>query len=61
MNEHHRAARLERLEPFVGAWRIRAAAFPMSPEPADAAGTAFEWTLAGAFVLQRSSVSRCLG
>jgi hypothetical protein len=55
-DENHRVARLERLEPFVGEWRIEAPAFPLSPELADAARTAFEWTLGGAFLLQRSSV-----
>jgi hypothetical protein len=56
MDESHRVARLERLEPFVGEWRIEAPAFPLSPELADAARTTFEWTLGGAFLLQRSSV-----
>ena len=32
-----RIARLERLEPFVGEWRIDAPAFPLAPELADAA------------------------
>jgi hypothetical protein len=51
-----RVARLERLEPFVGEWRIEAPAFPMPPELAGAARTTFGWTLAGAFLLQRSSL-----
>ena len=51
MDEDQRA-RLERLEPFVGEWRIEAP--PMGP--ADEARTSFEWTLGGAFLLQRSSI-----
>jgi len=50
------AARLERLEPFVGEWRLEAPAFPLPPELADAAHSTFEWALGGAFLLQRSSV-----
>lgn len=56
MNEDTRIARLERLEPFVGEWRIDAPAFPLAPELADAARSTFEWTLGTAFMLQRSSV-----
>ena len=48
--------RLERLEPFVGEWRIEAPAFPLAADLADAARSTFEWTLGGAFMLQRSSV-----
>jgi uncharacterized protein DUF1579 len=48
-------ARLERLEPFVGEWRLEAPALPLSSELADSAGATFEWTLGGAFLLQRSS------
>ena len=48
--------RLRRLEPFVGEWRIEAPGLPFAPEVADAARTTFEWTLGGAFLLQRSSV-----
>ena len=48
--------RLARLEPFVGEWRIEAPAFALPPEVADAARMSFEWTLGGAFLLQRSSV-----
>jgi hypothetical protein len=48
--------RLRRLEPFVGEWRIKAPAFPLPPELSDAARTTFEWTLGGAFLLQRMSV-----
>jgi hypothetical protein len=54
--EEHRVARLERLEPVVGEWRIDASAFSFPPELADRARTTFEWTLDGAFLLQRSSV-----
>jgi hypothetical protein len=54
--EEHRLTQLERLEPFVGEWRIDAPAFPLPPELADAARTTFEWTLGGAFLLQRWSV-----
>ena len=55
-DEGRKDARLERLEPFVGEWRIEAPAFPLQAEIADAACTTFEWTLGGAFLLQRSSV-----
>jgi hypothetical protein len=56
MDEDERVARLERLEPFVGTWRIEAPALPLPPALADAARSTFEWTLGGAFLLQRSSV-----
>jgi hypothetical protein len=56
MDENRRVARLERLEPFVGEWRIDAPAFAFPPEHAAAARATFEWTLGGAFLLQRSSV-----
>jgi hypothetical protein len=48
--------RLERLAPFLGEWRIEAPGFALPPELAGAARTTFEWTLGGAFLLQRSSV-----
>ena len=48
--------RLERLEPFLGEWRIEAPAFPLAAELADATRSTFAWTLGGAFMLQRSSV-----
>jgi len=48
--------RLERLEALVGEWRVEAPAFPLPPELADAARMSFEWTLGGAFLLQRSSI-----
>ena len=47
--------RLERLEPFVGEWRIDAPAFEL-PAGAGEARTSFEWALGGAFLLERSSV-----
>jgi hypothetical protein len=56
MDDDQRRARLERLEPLIGAWRIEAPGLPFPPELADAARTSFEWTLGGAFVLERSSV-----
>jgi hypothetical protein len=40
MDEDHGVARLERLEPFVGEWRLEVPAFPLSRELADAARTA---------------------
>jgi hypothetical protein len=49
-------ARLERLEPFVGEWRIEAPGLPLPPEAAGAARMTFEWALGGAFLVQRSSV-----
>jgi hypothetical protein len=56
MDEQQRAARLERLEPFVGEWRLEVPAFPIAPELADAARATFAWTLGGAFLLQRATV-----
>src|SRR3712207_759664 len=56
MDDDRRPARLERLRPLVGAWRIESPAFPLPQELAGAARTTFEWTLGGAFLLQRSSV-----
>jgi hypothetical protein len=37
MDEDQRVARLERLEPFVGEWRMEAPALPMPSELAGAA------------------------
>jgi hypothetical protein len=54
--EDQRIARLERLEPFLGEWRFEVPGRPLPPELADAARTTFEWTLGGAFLLQRASV-----
>jgi hypothetical protein len=54
--DENRIERLERLEPFVGEWQIDAPAFPIPAEVADQARTTFEWTLGGAFLLERSSV-----
>jgi hypothetical protein len=56
MGENPRDERLERLEPFVGEWRLEAPAFPLPSELADEARTSFEWALGGAFLLQRSFV-----
>jgi hypothetical protein len=55
-DERQRDERLDRLEIFLGEWRLEAPAFPLPAELADAAGTTFEWTLDGAFLLQRSFV-----
>lgn len=54
--EDRREERLARLEPFIGEWRIDAPAFPLEPALADAARSAFEWTLGGAFLVQRSAI-----
>ena len=51
-----RDERLDRLEAFVGEWRLEAPAFPFPPELADAARTTFEWTLDGSFLLQQAFV-----
>jgi hypothetical protein len=56
LDDDQRVAQLERLEPLVGEWRIEAPAFPLPPELTGRARTVFEWTLGGAFLLQRSSV-----
>ena len=55
-DDNARVARLRRLEPLVGEWRIEAPAFALPAELAGSARTSFEWTLGGAFLLQRSSV-----
>jgi hypothetical protein len=51
-----RAERLRRLEPLVGEWRIEVPAFSFPADVAGEARTTFEWTLGGAFLVQRSSV-----
>jgi hypothetical protein len=58
MENERRDPRLDRLEPFVGDWRIEAPAFAAEVDPglADAARVSFAWTLGGAFLLQRSSI-----
>jgi hypothetical protein len=55
-DEDQRTARLERLEPFVGQWRIDAPSFPLPAEIADGARCTFEWALDGTFLLQRTSL-----
>ena len=48
---------MERLEPFIGTWKIEAA-LPLPPGVDDVeASTTFEWALDGAFVLQRAEIS----
>ena len=54
-DEDERVGRLRRLEPLLGEWRIEAPGFALAPELADNARTSFEWTLGGAFLLQRAS------
>ena len=56
MTEEDKRTRLERLEPLVGEWRVEAPGLPFPSELADAARTTFEWTLGGAFLLQRTSI-----
>ncbi|MDW5596098.1 hypothetical protein VSS74_17255 [Conexibacter stalactiti] len=58
MENDRRDARLARLEPFVGEWRIEAPAFAaeVDPDLAGAARVTFAWTLGGAFLLQRSAI-----
>lgn len=51
-----REPRLRRLDVLVGEWRLDAPAFPLPPETAGRARSTFEWTLDGAFLVQRSSV-----
>ena len=48
--------RLARLAPLVGEWRITAPAFPWPADRADGARASFEWTLGGAYLLQRVSI-----
>jgi hypothetical protein len=56
VDEDQRAAQLGRLAPLIGTWRIEAPAFPLPAQLADAARMTCEWTLGGAFLLQRASV-----
>lgn len=56
VDDDRQVSRLKRLESFVGEWRIQAPAFTLPPELTDAARTTFEWTLGGAFLLQRPSI-----
>jgi hypothetical protein len=58
-----RSVALERLDAFIGKWRMEAS-FPLAP-PAealssddDAASAVFEWALGAAFVIQRSTAPR---
>ena len=59
MGNDARNVALERLEPFIGNWRMEAS-FPLAPpgSAADAddgaASATFDWALAGQFVVQRS-------
>lgn len=55
-DQQHRDERLDRLEIFLGEWRLEAPAFPLPPELADSSRTTFEWTLDGAFLLQQAFV-----
>jgi hypothetical protein len=54
--DESRTERLERLEPLVGEWRIEVPAFSFPAGTAGEARTTFEWTLGGAFLVQRSTV-----
>lgn len=47
--ERQRDERLDRLEAFLGEWRLEAPAFPLPPELAEGARTTFDWTLDRAF------------
>jgi hypothetical protein len=51
-----RDERLDRLDAFLGEWRLEVPAFPLPAELGDAARATFEWTLDGAFLLQQSFV-----
>ncbi len=55
-DQQHRDERLDRLEVFLGEWRLEVPAFSLPPELADSARTTFEWTLDGAFLLQQAFV-----
>jgi hypothetical protein len=52
--EAHKAA-MERLEPLVGEWSLDAS-FPGVPPTGPVGRTAFEWTLNGQFLIQRSEI-----
>ena len=56
MADDTRDERLRRLDALAGEWRLDAPAFPLPPELAAEARSTFEWTLDGAFLLQRTSV-----
>jgi hypothetical protein len=47
---------MQQLEAFVGEWRMVAPGFELPADVADAARTTFEWTLGGAFLLERSTI-----
>lgn len=55
-DDETRTEALARLEPLVGVWSIEVPAFAFPPELADRARMTNEWTLGGAYLLQRSSV-----
>ncbi|MFA4926915.1 MAG: hypothetical protein WC558_00245 [Patulibacter sp.] len=55
--EETRNDALQRLTPLVGVWAIEVPDFPpLPPELAEQARMTVEWTLGGAYLLQRSSV-----
>jgi hypothetical protein len=56
MTREDQRVELERLEPFLGEWRLEVEASWLPPDLADAACTTFEWTLGGAFLLRRAFV-----
>ena len=47
------SAALDRLEPFLGEWAVAASIMPDDALPG---GCVFEWTLGGAFLLQRIEI-----
>ena len=51
-----REERLDRLQVFIGEWRLEAPAFPIPAELAEAARATFEWTLDESFLLERSVI-----
>jgi hypothetical protein len=63
MGNDVRSVAMERLNAFIGNWRMEAS-FPLAP-PAeavssddDAVSAVFEWALGGQFVIQRSTASQ---
>jgi hypothetical protein len=56
MTALERPAALERLEAFIGSWRLEAS-FPNFPDMQADSSAEFEWILDGRFLLERSEVS----
>lgn len=54
--DRQRDERLDRLQAFIGEWRLEAPAFPIPAELAEAAQATFEWTLDEMFLIEWSVI-----